>query len=242
MVDSRWLCILVVAMTAGIPGVETRAGQGDRDTLARETVRTIDISVEVLRDKIRGGLLGQILGVMKGYRWMLAQGWQIVDRYKNTTRENVPADETITSFADRVTDLAERVILEQGGQRLTGDARIVYRINLQKPLCVLRLESPDAQTAVLREKLRTEIENGILHPATMEQLARAAYYAICLDLAASVRTEYPQSWSDALAALSSHEKVVQALFHHSPTPLGDTLRDRALAAGLKKPANRQDLW
>ena len=45
---------------------------------------------------------GTILGVMKGYRWMLAQGWPIVDRYKNTTRENMPADETITSFADRL--------------------------------------------------------------------------------------------------------------------------------------------
>ncbi len=33
---------------------------------------------------------GTIVGVMKGYRWMLAQGWQIVDRYKNTTRENMP--------------------------------------------------------------------------------------------------------------------------------------------------------
>jgi hypothetical protein len=185
---------------------------------------------------------GTILGVMKGYRWMLAQGWQIVDRYKNTTRENMPSDETITSFADRLVDLAERVILEQGGQRLARDARIVYRVNAQKPRCILPLESPDAQTVVLREKLRSEIENGILHPATMEQLARAAYYAICLDSATSIGTEYPQSWSDALAALSSYENVVQALFHHSPTPLGDTLRDRALAAGLEKPANRRDLW
>ena len=60
---------------------------------------------------------GTIVGVMKGYRWMLAQGWPIVDRYKNTTRENMPSDETITSFADRLVDLAERVIVEQGGDK-----------------------------------------------------------------------------------------------------------------------------
>jgi hypothetical protein len=49
---------------------------------------------------------------------MMAQGWQIVDRYKNTTREEMPQDETITSYADRLVELAERVITGQGGQRV----------------------------------------------------------------------------------------------------------------------------
>jgi hypothetical protein len=185
---------------------------------------------------------GTILGVMKGYRWMLSQGWQIVDRYKNTTRENMPTDETITSFADRLTDVAEKVILEQDGQRLTKDGRIVYRIHGEKPKCVQRMESTDAQTATLRDKLRGEIEDGILRPASRQQSARAAYYAICLDLAASIRTEHAQSWSQALTALAGYESVVQATFYHSPTPLGDRLRDRAIAAGLKKPADKRDLW
>jgi hypothetical protein len=47
---------------------------------------------------------------------------------------------------------------------------------------------------------------------------------------------------NALDALSSYENVVQAIFHHSPTPLGEKLRDKALGAGLRKPAVRQDLW
>ena len=38
---------------------------------------------------------GTILGVIKGHRWMMSQGWIIVDRYKNTKRENMPDDETI---------------------------------------------------------------------------------------------------------------------------------------------------
>ncbi|OHB68419.1 MAG: hypothetical protein A2Y77_15200 [Planctomycetes bacterium RBG_13_62_9] len=179
---------------------------------------------------------------MKGYRWMLAQGWQIVDRYQNTTRENMPNDETITSFADRLVDLAERVIREQGGERLTKDGGIVYRINLQKPKCIQPRQSPDAQRAALKEGLQADIMHTITQPTSKQQLARAAYYAICLDLAPSIRQEYPQRWSDALTALGGYENVVQAIFHHSPTPLGDALRKKARAAGLQEPATRVDLW
>jgi len=185
---------------------------------------------------------GTILGVMKGYRWMLAQGWPIVDRYKNTTRRNMPDDETITSFADRLVDLAERVIIEQGGERLVSDGRIAYRIHSQQPKCIQRMESPDAQLANLNARLRAEIEEAITHPTSKQQSARAAYYAICLGLAESIRNEHPQPWSDAVAALSGDENVVQAIFYHSPTPLGDKLREKALAAGLQKPPTRRDLW
>ncbi len=185
---------------------------------------------------------GTVLGVMKGYRWMLAQGWPIVDRYRNTTRENMPDDETITSFADRLIDLAEKVIIEQGGQRITTNGAIVYRINAQEPTCIQRLESPAEQTAALRGRLQDEISSAVAHSTSKQQLARAAYYAICLDLADPVRREKPQPWSSALAALSSHENVVQAIFHHAPTPLGEELRQKALAAGLTKPADRKDLW
>ncbi len=185
---------------------------------------------------------GTIVGVMKGYRWMLSQGWQIVDRYKNTTREAMPYDETITSFADRLVDLAEKVVIEQGGERLTRDSGIVFRINTQEPKCIQPTESPDTQTAALREKVQSEIKDGIAHPASKQESARAAYYAICLDLVESIRREHPQEWSDALVALNGYPNVVQAIFHHSPTPLGDRLREKALAAGLQKPADRQDLW
>ncbi len=185
---------------------------------------------------------GTIVGVMKGYRWMLAQGWPIVDRYKNTTRENMPNDETITSFADRLIDLADRVILEQGGRRQTTNGPITYQIDVQKPKCLQRMESPEAQTVALREKLQGEIMHTITQPPSKQELARAAYYAICLDLASSIRQEHPEQWSNALAALNSHQNVVQAIFHHSPTPLGDKLRRQALAAGLQKPAVRVDLW
>ncbi len=185
---------------------------------------------------------GTIVGVIKGYRSMLAEGWQIVDRYTNTTRENMPTDETITSFADRLTDLAEKVVLEQGGRRLTTKGRVVYQIAAQKPACVQPLESPEAQTAVLKEKLESGIRQTITRPGSRQELARAAYYAICLDLAPTFRQEHPEQWSNALTALSIYQNVVQALFYHSPVPLGEELRAKALAAGLPKPAERADLW
>jgi len=177
---------------------------------------------------------GTIVGVMRGYRWMLAQGWSIVDRYRNTTRENMPNDETITSFADRLIDWAERVIAEQGGERTTQDGKIAYRIPVQEPACVQRLESPDGQTPALRAKLMNEINHAITAPLSKEQMARAAYYAICLDLAPAIRQEQPQSWANALDALSNYDNVVQALFYHAPTPLGDELRNKAMAAGPER--------
>jgi hypothetical protein len=185
---------------------------------------------------------GAIIGVLKGYRWIMAQGWPIVDRYKNTTRENMPNDETITSFADRLIDLAEKVITEQGGERTTEGGRIMYRIHVQTPACVRRLESPGEQTAALKERLRNEIDLAMTALVPKEQLARAAYYAICLDLAPSLRQEHPSQWRSALEALTGYENVVQAVFYHSPTPLGDELRKRAVAAGLTRPPARRDLW
>jgi hypothetical protein len=185
---------------------------------------------------------GTIVGVTKGYRWMMAQGWPIVDRYKNTTRENMPDDETITSFADRLIDLAERVIAAQGGARVTKDGGTFYRVPVQTPACVQRRESLEGQVAALKAKLRDEINHALAAPRPKEETARAAYLAICLDLAPSLRQERPQPWKDALTALSSYENVVQAIFYHSPTPLGEELRGKALAASLTKPPTRKELW
>ena len=186
---------------------------------------------------------GTIVGVTKGYRWMLAQSWPIVDRYQNTTRQNMPQDETITSFADRLIDLAERVITEQGGRRITRDGKIVYQINRQLPKCVRRLERPDAQTASFGAEMRSELDLMLTHGTSDEALACAAYCAICLDMAGSMQGKYPQQWSKALHALTTHyPNVIQAIFYHAPTPQGDVMRKKALAAGLQKPSTKQDLW
>lgn len=183
-----------------------------------------------------------IVGVTKGYRWMMAQGWQVVDRYKNTTREDMPEDETITSYADRLVDLSERVITGQGGQRVVLNGRVVYRIRSQKPANVLPLSKPAEQTTELREKMKAEIETGIAGGTSAEQKARAAYLAICLDLAGPLSEKHPRKWIQAVEALNNQWKLVQVLYHHSPLPAADKLRAKATAAGVNRPAEKKDLW
>jgi len=185
---------------------------------------------------------GTILGVIRGYRWMMAQGWQIVDRYANTTREEMPEDETITSFADRLGELAERVVTEQGGERAVVNGQAVYRIRLQKPANIEPLSNPAKQVINMRTKMKSEIEAGIARAETFEEKARAAYLAICLDLAEPLSQKYPDQWAKALDALNNYWKLVQVLYHHSPVPAGDKLRAKATAAGLKKPAKKKNLW
>ncbi len=185
---------------------------------------------------------GTIIGVIKGYRWMMAQRWQIVDRYKNTTREEMPEDETITSYADRLVELAERVINGQGGQRIVVNGRIAYRIRGEKPANVLRLSKRTEQAKELREKMKAEVEAGIAGGTAAEEKARAAYLGICLDLAEPLSRKYPDKWAEAVEALNDQWKVVQVLYHHSPLPAADKLQGKAGAAGLKKPAEKKDLW
>ena len=69
---------------------------------------------------------GTIIGVTWGYRRMMQQGWQIVDRYRNTKREGMPENETITSFADRLVDIAEQKYPSAG--RRSDQRRIWYEL------------------------------------------------------------------------------------------------------------------
>ncbi len=183
-----------------------------------------------------------IVGVLKGWRWMMAQGWNIKDQYRNTTRDQMPTNETITSFGDRLVALAERVIIEQGGKKLMKDGRPFYLIRRESPANLEPLPDPSEQTTRLRAALKSGIADSLLREATAQQQARAAYEAICLDLAPSLRQQYPDQWAKALAALNTYPKVVAVLFFESPVPAGDKLRERARAAGLKQPEKRVKLW
>ncbi len=185
---------------------------------------------------------GTIIGVVKGYRWMMSQGWQIVDRYRNTTRDEMPMDETITSFADRLIDLAEQVIIEKGGQKETVNGRLVYRIRLERPANILPLADFADEAARLRSKMKSEIEEAIVEEVDDQKLAFAAYIAICLDLAQGLKEKHPEKWSKALEAVNDYPKVVQVLFFHSPFPAGEQLRQKAIAAGLKRPERQIPIW
>ena len=178
---------------------------------------------------------GTIIGVIKGYRWMMSQNWKIVDRYHNTTRDEMPADETITTFADRLIDLAEKVIVENGGQRKILNGQISFLIPRQEPANMVPMIDFDNQADKLRSKMRSEIEKTITDSMNDKELAFAAYSAICLDLAQSLEKDHPKDRSNALKALGSQDNVMQVLFFESPTPAGELLRKKALSAGLTKP-------
>jgi hypothetical protein len=183
-----------------------------------------------------------IIGVLKGAKWMLSQGWDIKDVYRNTSRDHLPMNETITSFGDRLVALAERVIAGQKGKKVTRDGRAFYQIQLEKPANLEPLPDQAKLTARLRASLKAKIEESILRGASDQERARAAYEAICLDLAQTFRENNAREWAKAIEALQGYPKVVGVLFFEAGTPNGDQLRQRALAAGLKKPENKVKIW
>jgi len=93
----------------------------------------------------------------------------------------------------------------------------------------------------MRKHWKKEIEQSIAK-GNPDGLARAAYLAICLDLAQDLRRSHPGQWARALAALQSRPKVMQVLFYESPIPAGEALRAKAVAAGLARPEQKIRLW
>ena len=85
--------------------------------------------------------VGTIVGTIYGYRKMMSQGWQIVDLYKNTTRDNMPHDETITSFADRIIELFEMINEEKGGKKTIINQKLFYEISMENPAPVRKIIS-----------------------------------------------------------------------------------------------------
>ena len=185
---------------------------------------------------------GTIAGVIKGYRWMMSQDWKIVDRYHNTKRENMPEDETISSFADRVIDLAERVIIGNGGQRVSLNGKPVYRIKIENPDNVEPLSDLVQTAEEMKKTMGSDLEKIIIAGANEQDLARSAYIAICIDLAPELKEKYPENWDLALKALTSYWRVMQNIFYDDEVPRVLPLREKAISAGLKKPPSQRDVW
>jgi hypothetical protein len=180
---------------------------------------------------------GTIVGVIHGAKWINGQGWDVKDRFRNTSRDNMPENETITSFGDRLIAMAGQVIAENGGHKVTSAGEPAYRIRTQPPAVLERLPDMSRRFAVLASKLKPEIESGIVRGASAKEQARAAYLAICLDMAPGLKQNYPERWQSALSALSGFPKVMQVIFYQSG-PAGEPIRRKALAAGLEKPSQQ----
>lgn len=182
--------------------------------------------------------VGTIVGVADGYRKLLSNEWKITDRYRNTTRDNMPMDETITSFADRLVDLFEIVNENNGGSKTVSNQIPVYHIIQELPKPVIMIKShAELKTELLEQEpvtaLITKIREG-----SKEEKARATYIAVCLDMHPEISKKYPAEWKVAKDILSGYVKVMNNVFHGGDFKALYALQKKFVAAGFTPPAQR----
>jgi hypothetical protein len=176
-----------------------------------------------------------ILGVMRGRRWMNEQGWPIADVYRNTTRDNMPNDETLTGLENTLIESARHAIEERGGERTTRSGRSVYRIRVEDPSNIQPLTTLTEQTADARKHFLPRLDEELRMPGPAR--ARAAYVAICLGEADRLKRESPDTWRAAAEELANYPALIEVLFN-SPGSAGERLRHAATSAGISAPPRK----
>jgi len=177
-------------------------------------------------------ICGAIVGVLRGKKWIDAQGWEIKDVYKNTCRDQMPKDETITGYGDKLISAARANILANGGSETTVDGRKVYRIAIEAPGNVEPLPASLDRLEELRKELLPRIERDL--SASGRDRAAAAYLALCLGEADRLRKERPEDWKLAVEELKKFPKVLRQIYD-APQPQGARIQAAARAVGLEKP-------
>ncbi len=187
-----------------------------------------------------------IIGVMKGRRWMDAQGWDIKDIYRNTTRDDMPKDETLTGLENLVVEAARLTIQKNGGQipipsrEGPGEGSIpspnrFYRIPTEQPANIEPLSTSADQIARAKKEFALTLAHDVKVPGLT--IARAAYLAICLGEAEKLKADSPEAWSAAISELEKHPAVVHNIFT-APEPGSQQLKQAALAVGLRDPGKK----
>ncbi len=173
-----------------------------------------------------------VLGVIYGYQWMDKQGWDIKDRYWNTTRPGLPEDETITSFSERIAALAEKAILENGGKKSEKNGHVLYTINY---LPAKSMHSPipnELKYKKTKEKYNSFINNTFEADQVNEQdLMKAAYLTLCFNNAKQYIEKYPEKWEQARALLQEKLDFMHTL-HGLPDYIASDIKKRATETGL----------
>ncbi len=182
--------------------------------------------------------VGTIMGVLDGYRQLLSNDWRIVDRYRNTTRDNMPMDETITSFADRLIDLFEIVNESNGGSKTVSGDVLVYHIvqEAPKPVVMTRGIAQLKNELLEQEPIATLVSN--MREGNRTAQARAAYIAVCLDLYPEISKQYPTDWAAAKQALTGYIKVMNNIFYGGSFKSLAALQHKFIAAGFVAPAHK----
>jgi hypothetical protein len=147
-------------------------------------------------------MVGTIMGLMKGEKWIREQGWRVKDEYRNSRRPALPTDLTITEFADLHFRLARRVILENGGREVQVKGEDGFRIALQPPANVEEIPRPLNRLEEMRGEWRPTIQRELAGDSNAQ--ARAVYATVCLGLANEIASRYPEEWKEAITAFQPH--------------------------------------
>jgi hypothetical protein len=159
------------------------------------------------------------------------QGWVIRDVYRNTTRDGMPPDESISRFSDRVIDVARLAIRTRGGLRVE-ESPASYILFREQAANIAALDASKQSRDLFAARMSAMIDEDLTGEGAAP--ARAAYLAICLGEAERLRTERPNDWNKALVALRRTDMPAQIFA--APRPAGPPLQQKARAAGLEPPA------
>lgn len=154
-------------------------------------------------------MIGTILGVIKGEKWIREQGWIIKDQYVNDRRPGLPLEMSIGEFAEMHMKLAKVNILANGGKEFSKSGELFYRIPIQYPAVVEYLPKPLHRREELILEFKPSIMSGLNGDSTAQ--AKAVYLAVCLGIAPEVKQEVPEDWE---VALSSFSPYFEQLFKH----------------------------
>jgi hypothetical protein len=171
-----------------------------------------------------------IIGVIRGRRWMNEQNWHIADVYRNTTRDEMANDETLTGLEDTLIQCARLAIASGGGKLNTDAGGSVYRIHTQSPANVQPLATAAAQVAQVREAFSADLERDLASSGATQ--ARAAYVAICLEEADRIQQDAPEKLKAAVTELAKYPGLIDSLYK-APEPRGERLREQAERVGLR---------
>lgn len=144
-------------------------------------------------------MVGTIVGLLRGEAWIRSQGWKIKNLYLNNRRTALPAQMTITDFADLHFELAHRIILQNGGKEVDINGSPGYLIPVEAPENVITLQARNNQLTMMQNHWRPLIANDLVSTDTTA-LSRAVYLAICLQLDKEMALNYPPEWKKALQA------------------------------------------
>jgi hypothetical protein len=178
-----------------------------------------------------------VVGVIRGRKWMNEQGWEIDDVYRNTTRDAMPMNETISGLENTVIECARVVIVDRAGGIPFPSGQGIYKIRAESPGIEYPLATSERQIALAREAFEPQLKT-LLSGSDFDR-AQAAYIALCLGEAESLRKRHPKEWDKALAHLQDRPEVVRNIFR-APEPSGTPLRERATRAGLTPPSAPSD--